>query len=80
MIQADKKPKEDNLVNLTDYSSVQPEGTRHFYAFIDFADETQYIMLDRIFAKDRLEANQYVLNRFADCLPYMQAYRLYEQD
>ena len=76
MILPDKKPQEPKLVNLTDYSVERPKGLLSFFTFIRF-EEGGEILLDNIFAKSRLEANQYVINRFADCLPYMVGYTLY---
>ena len=79
MILPDKKPQEPKLVNLTDYSLERPKGYLSFFTFIRFEDGGE-ILLDNIFAKSRLEANQYVLNRFADCLPYMQGFTVYESE
>ena len=76
MILPDKKPQEPKFVNLTDYSVERPKGLLSFFTFIRF-EEGGEILLDNIFAKSRLEANQYVINRFADCLPYMAGYTLY---
>lgn len=73
------KPQEPKLVNLTDYSLEHPKGYLSFFTFIRFEDGGE-ILLDNIFAKSRLEAHQYGLNRFADCLAYMQGFTVYESE
>ena len=79
MFLPDKKPQEPKLVNLTDYSLERPKGYLSFFTFVRFEDGGE-IMLSDIFAKSRLEANQYVLNRIADSLPYIQGFTVYESE
>lgn len=78
MIQSDKRPKQESFGNITDYSQECPKGFKSYYAFVDFEDGSQ-CLLDRIFAKTRLVANAILFQRFADCLPYMTGWRMYEE-
>lgn len=77
MIQPNKKIKQESYSNLTDYSLECPKGLRSFFVFVDFEDKSSCLW-SNIFAVDRREANQMVLEKFADCLGYMKGYSLLE--
>lgn len=77
MILPDKRPQQSDFANLTDYSLKCPKGYRKFFVFVRFEDDSE-CLLDNIFALNRLMANAIVLERFADCRPYMAGYSLQE--
>ena len=79
MIQSDKRPKQSDLVNLTDYSLKCPEGLRRFFAFIHFLDDSTCLWAN-IFSKTRSGALSQVLLKFADCGDYISSINLHESE
>ena len=79
MITTDNRIIEENFVNLTDYSLKCPKELRSWFTFIDFTDRSS-AMLSNIFAKDRAGAMLIVLERFADCIGYIQGISLQSCD
>jgi hypothetical protein len=80
MITSNKRSQlQANFANLTDYSAKCPEGCNSFFAFISFEDGSE-CMLSNIFAANRGIANAMVIERFADCFPYLTRYTLQEAD
>ena len=77
MIQSDKRPKEDNFGNITDYSLKCPDGFKKFFTFVHIIDATT-CMWSNIFAKTRSGALSQVLLRFADCGEYINNISLQE--
>lgn len=77
MIQSDKRPKEDNFGNITDYSLKCPDGFKTFFTFVHFIDASTCIW-SNIFAKTRSGALSQVLLKFADCGDQIESINLYE--
>ena len=73
----DKRPQQSDFANLTDYSAKCPKGSRKLFAFVRFEDDSE-CLLNNFFAANCLMANAIVLERFADCLPYVVGYSLQE--
>ena len=38
MITSDKRIKQENFGNITDYSAIRPKGMKRFYAYAHFTD------------------------------------------
>lgn len=65
--------------NLTDYSLECPKGSRKFFAFVHFTDETTCLYAN-IFTFDRKCALMPVLEKFHDCLDYIDGINPDESD
>lgn len=70
MILPDKKIKEENMVHLYDYEARCPKGMQKFHAMIWF-DDMSHTLWSGIFAKNRQDAYDQVIARFADCFEYV---------
>jgi hypothetical protein len=80
MITSNKRSElQKDFANLTDYSAKRPEGCRSFFAFVSFEDGSECLW-SNIFAADRGIANAMVIEKFADCLPYLTRFTLQEAD
>ena len=79
MITADKKIKQRNDANLTDYTKKCPEGLRSFFAYVNFTDYS-WCLYSNIFAKDRSQVFAHVLEKFSDCIPYLSGITIYSED
>lgn len=77
MILPDKRPEQRDFVNFTDYSLERPQGTKSFFTFIRFTDET-YCMWANIFTYSRKMAMMLVLEKFCDCLDYIDSINIHE--
>ena len=63
MITPDKRIKQENFGNITDYSAIRPKGMKRFYAYAHFTDMS-YCLLSNIFTATRTAALQIALDRF----------------
>ena len=72
MITSDKRIKQENFGNITDYSAIRPKGMKRFYAYAHFTDMS-YCLLSNIFTATRTAALKIALDRFADCTEYLAA-------
>ena len=79
MILPDRKIKQNNFGNITDYSAVRPEGMKSFFAYAHFTDMS-YCLFSNIFAMTRTIALAIARQKFADCEEYLQGITLYESD
>lgn len=73
MITSDKRIKQEDFGNITDYSAVCPKGMKKFFAYAQFfakakrqADNTDmsYCLFSNIFAATRTAALKIALDRF----------------
>ena len=62
--------KDEQFVNITDYSLECPKGKRSFFAYVTFVDKS-YVLWDNFFTSNRAEALEQVMERFADCSEYI---------
>ena len=81
MIQPEKRIKQANFANLTDYSLTGkcPKGCKSFFVFVRFEDESECLW-SNIFASSRQIANLLVFEKFFDCMPYITGYNLHEAE
>jgi len=79
MITSDKRIKQENFGNITDYSAIRPEGSKRFFAYAHFTD-LSYCLFSNIFAPNRTTALQIALDRFADCSEYLEGINLHESE
>ena len=79
MIQSDKRPKESDFANITDYSQSCPDGARKFFAFVHFTDESTCLYAN-IFTFSRSFAMLLVIEKFGDCLDHISSINLHEQE
>lgn len=81
MIQPDKRIKQENFGNITDYSLRDkcPKGFRSFFAYARFTDGSN-LLCDYIFAPNRTVALTLAIGKFADCAAYIEGISLYSQD
>lgn len=79
MITSDKRIKQSDFANLTDYSAVCPKGLKRFFVYIHFTDYST-CLLSNIFAATRTAALQIALDRFADCSEYIASINLHGDD
>lgn len=63
MITSDKRIKQEDFGNITDYSAVCPNGMKKFFAYAHFTDMS-YCLLSNIFAATRTAALRIALDRF----------------
>ena len=63
MITSDKRIKQEDFGNITDYSAVCPKGMKKFFAYAHFTDMS-HCLLSNIFAATRTAALQIALDRF----------------
>ncbi len=76
MITSDKRIKQEDFGNITDYSAVCPKGMKKFFAYAHFTDMS-YCLLSNIFAATRTAALRIALDRFADCTEYLAGITLH---
>ncbi|MBR6747252.1 MAG: hypothetical protein IKL83_07745 [Muribaculaceae bacterium] len=79
MITSANHIKQDDFVNLTDYSAVCPKGKRTFFTFVHFLDYST-AHWSNIFALNRKDAMTQVLAKFSDCIEHIREIALYEKD
>ena len=86
MITSDKRIKQEDFGNITDYSAVCPKGMKKFFAYAHFTDMS-HCLLSNIFAATRTAALQIALDRFfaeqsgyADCTEYLAGITLHADD
>lgn len=79
MITSDKRIKQENFGNITDYSAVRPEGLKSFFAYAQFTDFS-YCLFSNIFAPNRTTALLIALERFADCTEYLYGITIHEDE
>lgn len=79
MITSDKRFKQEDFGNITDYSAVCPKGMKKFYAYAHFTDMS-YCLFSNIFAATRTAALRIALDRFADCTEYLAGITLHGDD
>ena len=73
----DRLTVDRDFANLTDYSQKCPDGTKKFFAFIHFTDDST-CMWSNIFASKRSSALKQVMKEFGDCLEYITSINLHE--
>lgn len=76
MITSDKRIKQEDFGNITDYSAICPNGLKKFFAYAHFTDMS-YCLLSNIFAATRTAALKITLDRFADCTEYLASINLH---
>ena len=79
MITSDKRIKQEDFGNITDYSAVCPKGMKKFFAYAHFTDMS-HCPLSNIFAATRTAALRIALDRFADCTEYLAGITLHGDD
>ena len=79
MITPDKRIKQENFGNITDYSAIRPKGMKRFYAYAHCTDMS-YCLLSNIFTATRTAALKIALDRFADCTEYLAGITLHGDD
>lgn len=79
MITSDKRIKQEDFGNITDYSAVCPKGMKKFFAYAHFTDMS-HCLLSNIFAATRTTALKIALDRFADCTEYLAGITLHGDD
>lgn len=79
MITSDKRIKQEDFGNITDYSAICPNGLKKFFAYAHFTDMS-YCLLSNIFAATRTAALKIALDRFADCTEYLASINLHGDD
>lgn len=79
MITSDKRIKQEDFGNITDYSAVCPKGMKKFFAYAHFTDMS-HCLLSNIFAATRTAALRIALDRFADCTEYIAGITLHGDD
>lgn len=79
MILPDKRPVQSDFANLTDYSLTCPEGCKSLFVFVHFTDDSS-CLYSNIFTFDRKCALMLVLEKFHDCLDYIDGINLHESN
>lgn len=79
MILPDKRPVQSDFANLTDYSLECPKGIKRFYVFVHFTDDSTCLW-SNIFTRNRSFATMLVIEKFGDCLEYINSINIHEQE